>query len=146
MPMAKQRPVTMKEQLRAVGLRATKPRLALAALLEHRHQPVGTPDLSAELVPKQFDLATLYRTLKSFQDAGLVRHVPLDQRFASYEWVQDADEHHHHLVCRDCGLIEEIPECDLEALEKRVLKASKRFDSVTSHSLEFFGVCSACAG
>lgn len=143
--MAKQRPVTLKEQLQAVGLRGTKPRLALAVFLERRHQPVGTPELAGELVPKRFDLATLYRTLKSFQDAGLVRHVPIDQRFASYEWVQDAEEHHHHLVCQTCGVIEEIPECDLEALEKRVLKGARGFSRITSHSLEFFGVCSACS-
>lgn len=137
-------PLSLKDRLRAAGFRATPSRLAIATLLEQAHQPVGTPTLAETLVPQELDLATLYRTLKSFEEKSLIRHVAIDQRFASYEWVEEDGEHHHHLICQTCGLIEEIPDCELESLEKRVLKQATRFREIHSHSLEFFGVCKAC--
>ncbi len=142
--MTKQRALSLKEELRASGFRATPGRLALAERLKGAQGPLGTPALAKELVPSTFDLATLYRTLKSFEDRQLIRSVPIDQRFASYEWIEDDHGHHHHLVCQTCGLIEEIPPCDLEAMEKDVLAGAPRFASVNSHSLEFFGTCLKC--
>jgi Fe2+ or Zn2+ uptake regulation protein len=140
--MKKQHPLA--GRVRAAGLRATPGRLALATLLQNAHQPLGTPELARHLVPQDFDLATLYRTLRSFESGALVRQVALSTAHASYEWVEHAGEHHHHLVCQQCRKVAEIPECDLDALEKRVLKGAKDFASVESHSLEFFGLCRAC--
>jgi Fur family ferric uptake transcriptional regulator len=142
--MAKHRLLSLKEQLQAQGFRATSTRLAVAKLLEQAHQPLGTPALAQALVPKELDLATLYRTLKSFEEKGLVRRVTIDQRFASYEWVEEEGHHHHHLVCEKCGLIEEISNCELESLEKVVLTQASQFSTITSHSLEFFGTCKRC--
>ncbi len=144
--MSKQRTLSLKEELQAAGFRATQSRLAVAELLEKAHKPLGTPALAEALVPKELDLATLYRTLKSFEEKGLVRHVAIDQRFASYEWVEEEGHHHHHLVCQKCGFIEEIPDCELEALEKSVLKETSKFAQINSHSLEFFGTCKRCVG
>lgn len=142
--MPKHRPLSLKEELRAAGFRATPSRLAVAELLEKAHKPLGTPALAEALVPKELDLATLYRTLKSFEEKGLIHHVAIDQRFASYEWVEEEGNHHHHLVCKTCGLIEEISDCGLESLETSVLKEASQFSQITSHSLEFFGLCKGC--
>ncbi|MBP9762877.1 transcriptional repressor [Patescibacteria group bacterium] len=135
---------SLKDQLNAAGFRATPSRLAIAKYMQQAHKPLTTAMLANTFVPHELDLATLYRTLKSFEEKGLVRHVTIDQRFASYEWVEEDGEHHHHLICQTCGLIEEIPDCELESLEKRVLKQATRFREIHSHSLEFFGVCKAC--
>lgn len=142
--MPKQRLLSLKEQLQAVGFRVTTSRLVIAEFLEQAHQPIGTPVLVERFVPQDLDLATLYRTLKSFEEKGLIRHVAIDQRFASYEWVEEEGHHHHHLVCQVCGLIEEIPDCELETLEKQVLKEASQFSDIRSHSLEFFGTCKKC--
>jgi Fur family ferric uptake transcriptional regulator len=142
--MTKQRTLSLKEELQAAGFRATQSRLAVAELLEKAHKPLGTLVLTEALVPKELDLATLYRTLKSFEEKGLIRRVAIDQRFASYEWVEEEGHHHHHLVCQNCGLIEEIPDCELESLEKSVLKETSKFAQISSHSLEFFGTCKRC--
>ena len=135
----------LRERIHAAGFRATPSRLAVAELLEKAHQPIGTPALTEALVPNELDLATLYRTLNSFEEKGLVRHVAVDQRFASYEWIEDEGHHHHHLVCKTCGLIEEISDCEFETLEKSVLKDAKQFAEISSHSLEFFGICKKCS-
>ncbi len=139
-------PHSLKEQLNSAGFRATPSRLAIAEYMRHAAKPLGTPVLAEAFVPHELDLATLYRTLNSFEEKGLIRHVAIDQRFASYEWVEEEGHHHHHLVCKTCGLIEEIPDCELESLEKQVLKESSHFSHITSHSLEFFGTCKRCVG
>lgn len=137
--------LTLKERIRAAGFRATPSRLAVAELLEKAHQPIGTPTLAEALVPNELDLATLYRTLNSFEEQDLIRRVNLDPRFASYEWIEDEGHHHHHLVCKTCGLIEEISDCEFETLEKSVLNDAKQFSEISSHSLEFFGICKKCS-
>lgn len=136
---------SLKERLRAAGFRATPARLNIATLLEEAHHPLATPVLIKKFVPHLLDLATLYRTLKSFEEKSLIKRLSFDERHASYEWIHEGD-HHHHLVCERCGCIEEIPECHLELLEKRILKDSVQFVALNSHSLEFFGVCRACQG
>ncbi len=145
MQMPTHRPHSLKEQLHAAGFRATPSRLSIAEYLQKARTPLSTPALTAALVPQELDLATLYRTLNSFEEKGLVRRVTIDPRFASYEWVHDEGHHHHHLVCEQCGLIEEIPNCELEALEKQVLRQTSQFKEIRSHSLEFFGVCKQCS-
>ena len=135
----------LKSRLNGVGLRATPSRMAIAKFLEESARPVGTLELTDIMIPDTCDLATLYRTLKSFADKGLANTVSIDSRFASYEWADENVKHHHHLVCRKCGLIEEIPECDLETIEKNILATANNFHGITSHSLEFFGVCTDCA-
>lgn len=126
------------------GLRATPGRLALAEFLASHADPVGTPELTKRFVPKTMDTATLYRTLEAFESNGLVRTASIDRNFASYEWNHDR-EHHHHLVCTNCKKIEDIPDCDLEAISKSLIKTSKHFASISSHSLEFFGLCKNCS-
>ncbi|MEO5927760.1 MAG: Fur family transcriptional regulator [Patescibacteria group bacterium] len=133
-----------KELLHTAGLRATPGRLALIDFLQSQHEPVGTPELTKRFVPKTMDTATLYRTLEAFEENGLVRTASIDRNYASYEWNQDR-EHHHHLVCIVCKKIEDIPDCDLEAISKTLIKNSKQFDSISSHSLEFFGICKTCS-
>ena len=132
-----------KTLLNESGLRATPGRLALVDFLQSSDEPVGTPELTKRFVPKTMDAATLYRTLEAFEEQGLVRVASIDRNFTSYEWNQDR-EHHHHLVCTGCKKIEDIADCDLEDIGKSIIKKSKHFASISSHSLEFFGLCKAC--
>jgi len=87
---------------------------------------------------------TLYRALESLTDSGVVRKVDLGHAHVHYEIVEGVP-HHHHIVCNSCGKIEDIQNCGSDALEKKILGLSKTFHLIKSHSLEFFGVCNACA-
>lgn len=135
-------PPSSKDVLRQAGFRATPSRLALVDLLRSTEKPFGTPEI-VKRVGDQMDLATLYRILRAFEQKGFIKNLPLDGRHASYEWIHE-DHHHHHLVCRTCGQIEDIEDCDLELLEKSLLKRSKNFKEIAFHTLEFFGTCIAC--
>lgn len=128
--------------MRKSGLRATPKRLVIYAALARFKAPATAERIFASLPRKSADLATVYRTLESFEAAGLVRRIDLRHGHAHFELAGDE---HHHLVCTSCEKVEDFRDCAIDPLAARVLKQSKSFRSVTSHSLELFGLCTACS-
>ncbi|MBI2074622.1 MAG: transcriptional repressor, partial [Candidatus Levybacteria bacterium] len=86
------------------------------------------------------DKVTVFRIINALFEKGIVKSVQLNEGKLRYEHSAKAD--HHHLVCEKCGNIEDISDCNIEALEKDIEK-KKKF-KVKSHSLEFFGICNLC--
>ena len=130
------------ELLRSAGLRATQPRLRVLSILDESKYPLSVADIARTLKSPTVDQVTVYRTLETFVQAGIVQHLELHQGRSFFELA--TREHHHHLVCRSCGKVEDVEGCDMEHFEKKVAKRSKNFDSVSSHALEFFGDCKEC--
>lgn len=128
--------------LRKKGFRATPGKLRILSALQESQEPTSIAELSKKL-KKKVDVVTVYRALESLVNAGLVRRVDLHHPHAHYEYV-DETEHHHHLVCRLCGKVEDVESCDPMHLEGRVLRKSKEFASIETHAMEFFGVCKDC--
>lgn len=85
------------------------------------------------------DKATIYRILTSFVRLGIVKEINLGGREVRYELSNC--KHHHHLVCENCGYIEDIQLCE-DTLLREVEKQSQF--KVKEHSLEFFGTCKKC--
>ncbi len=126
--------------LKTIGLKATVPRLRILELFEKskvRH-------LSAEHVYKVLlkegtdtGLATVYRVLTQFEQAGLlIRH-----HFESGKAVSELNQggHHDHLVCLQCGRVEEFYD---EAIEKRQIAVAKeRGFAIHEHSLQIYAEC-----
>jgi len=131
------------KDLRKAGLKATLPRLKILELFEksdERH-------LSAEDVYKvllnagdDVGLATVYRVLTQFEDAGLlVRH-----HFESGKAVFELNEgnHHDHIVCVKCGVVEEFYDAEIERRQKEA--AESRGFIMQEHSLMIYGICEKC--
>lgn len=131
------------ELLKEAGLRATQPRLRILELLKDSAYPLSVADITHLIGRPRIDQVTIYRTLETFVQAGLVQHLELHQGRSFFELA--TRDHHHHLVCRSCGRVEDVEGCDMSALEKKLAKRSKNFHAVTSHALEFFGECNSCA-
>lgn len=127
------------ELLATAGIRPTSRRITLFDALVRFARPVSAEELHAKVAA---DLVTVYRTLESFAVAGLIREVRFKDTTTRYECAESA--HHHHLVCTTCGIIDELPECDLAIIERTVLRASDRFATINEHALEFFGTCVRC--
>lgn len=83
---------------------------------------------------------TVYRTLEILAALGLICRVHAGGRSCSYK-VAPA-EHHHHLICSDCGAVVDFVNCDLNELEKEL--AEQTGFSIESHLLEFLGRCQNC--
>jgi len=124
------------------GYRVTEGRVELLTLLRNSLEPLTASEIHLRM-NHSIDKATLYRALEDFVVSKIVAKVNLQDGVAYYELLH-LDHHHHHIVCENCGKIEDIESCDQVSLQKKVLRSSKHFKIVNSHSLEFFGLCHAC--
>ncbi len=86
-------------------------------------------------------MATIYRNLLSFEKSGLVKRVDINKKAAHFEL---SSAHHHHIVCTDCGEIEDFENDTLEYLIEKTVHLSSHFKHIQKHSLELFGVCKTC--
>lgn len=130
------------EIIRAAGFRATKQRLALMSFLARERRPLLIQEI-AEGLKDTMDGVTTYRVLAAFTRAGIVREVNLRGEHPRYE--ADDGHDHHHIVCTGCGRIEDFTDEAHEKIERRVLAKSAAFKSITGHSFDLYGVCTACA-
>lgn len=86
--------------------------------------------------------ATVYRTLDQLEQLHLIQRVEIGGDAAGYERV-DADQHHHHLVCEDCGRLSPFVS---DALEREIERIGRDADfEVAAHDVVLRGACSTCA-
>ncbi|MCY4050985.1 MAG: ferric iron uptake transcriptional regulator [Gammaproteobacteria bacterium] len=128
------------EDLSNAGLKSTLPRLRILKILEES----STRHMSAEDVYDELrkdnqtvSLATIYRVLSQFVDAGLAVRHQFEGNKAIYE-LND-DEHHDHMVCLKCGKIIEFMDEKIELLQKQI--AEEHEFEMQDHSLTLFGIC-----
>ena len=124
------------------GVRATRQRAAIFALLENLEEFRSAQDLHDELRRRGegIGLTTVYRTLQSMATAGMVDTLRTDTGESVYRLC--SEHHHHHLVCRHCGSTIEVGDHEVEAWAAEV--ASRHGFSEVSHTIEIFGTCSEC--
>lgn len=127
--------------LKAHGLRVTAARQAIIEALQEAYDPLSIEALLTKLPKKTADQATIYRTLESFKEKGIVRQVVLSPERALYELAGDD---HHHIVCTRCGKIEHIELKDCADVEQQALKTSKVFGHIERHTVELYGTCKSC--
>lgn len=125
-------------------LKVTKQRRALVEVIFNEKQPITIGTLKEKL---NISLASIYRNLNTLIDAGIVHRINTNSAEGLYELISDR-KHHHHLICSECGDIEELEnkeKCPASKLTEYILDNSKKFSAINSHSLEFFGLCKKCA-
>lgn len=128
--------------LRRAGYRATRQRgLILDAICAGGgHTTLGEIYVRARREDAALDRSTVYRSLKTFIDAGLVVAADTGDGEVTYEVRRP--EPHHHLVCRQCGWEQEIDASVLQGMVDRV-REQHGFEIVTDH-LVLFGACARC--
>ena len=131
----------IKEILQTAGLKSTAPRIAILETILKTKKPMSALDMHGALCKKGIDLVTIYRTLASFEKAEIVKRLDLRKDAVFYELN---GKHHHHIVCTNCGDMEDFETCDMENLSKKIAGRAKKFKTVSQHSLELFGLCNAC--
>jgi Fur family ferric uptake transcriptional regulator len=124
------------------GYRLTPGRIALLMFLKSKKVPLTATDIQNQL-SHMLDKVTLYRALEDFVSSKIIAKVNLNNQASYYEFIHH-DHHHHHIICEKCGKIEDIENCNQVEVQKEVIRSSKYFTTITSHSLEFFGVCNKC--
>ena len=124
--------------------RRSSQRAAVADALENVDGFRSAQELHNELrrSGQRVGLATVYRALQSFVASGEVDSVLNEDGEAIYRRC-DSEAHHHHLVCRSCGLSIELPSDEVEKWATKLARRH-RFTSVV-HVAELFGLCRACS-
>ncbi len=126
--------------LRDQGFRSTEGRLSLLSILKRADKPLSVPEIVRQL-QSNLDEVNVYRALEALSGKGLLVRSDMRQGGAWYEY---AHAHHHHLVCSDCGLMEDVEDCGDKRMEKKALENSRSFVKIQTQALEFFGLCKEC--
>lgn len=124
------------------GVRSTRQRTAISALLESIDDFRSAQDLHEELRRRgeNIGLTTVYRTLQAMAAADLVDTLRTDTGESVYR--RCSEHHHHHLVCRRCGSTIEVGDHEIETWAANV--AARHGFTDVSHTIEVFGICAAC--
>ena len=128
------------QDLKRAGLKATVPRLKILEILETSDtHHLSAEDVYRELLDSSDDvgLATIYRVLTQFESAGLVTRHHFESGHAVFEL--ERGHHHDHIVCTQCGKVEEFYDQTIEDRQKSVV--GKMGYEIQDHSLVIYGDC-----
>src|SRR5579872_7224685 len=128
--------------LKKAGLKITIPRVKILQILENAQlHHLSAEDVYRELLDSGEDigLATVYRVLTQFEEAGLV----IKHHFEGGQSVFEIDhgKHHDHLVCVKCNKVEEFIDHEIEKRQEQIAKNAGY--TITDHSLNIYGICAS---
>ena len=129
------------EELKSTGLKATLPRLKILEVFQNaRQRHMTAEDVFRVLLNDRSDigLATVYRVLMQFEQAGLLTRSNFESGKAVYELNEG--QHHDHLVCMDCGRVEEFFDPEIERRQHAI--AEQRGFVLQEHALSLYANCS----
>jgi Fur family ferric uptake transcriptional regulator len=132
--------MTKTDELKNTGLKATLPRLKILEIFQKGQQRHMTAeDVFRALLQERSDvgLATVYRVLAQFEQADILVRSHFESGKAVYEFNEG--HHHDHLVCLDCGRVEEFFDAEIEQRQNAVAKA-KGF-AIEDHNLSLYAHC-----
>lgn len=129
--------------LKENGFKNTETRFLLLDLLLSSKKTHNVKKIVEKLCHKNIDNVTIYRTLESFTEKGIIRKVEMGTREAQYEMVDEQDDH-HHIVCLKCKKTEDFTGCEAQKLVSKILEKNKNFKNISHHSFDLFGVCNNC--
>lgn len=132
------------EELKSTGLKATIPRLKILEVFQRSSQRhMSAEDVFKVLLLENSDvgLATVYRVLTQFEQASILSRSQFEGGKSVYELNEG--QHHDHLVCLDCGKVEEFYDLEIENRQQAVAQA-KGF-TITDHALSLYARCNKTA-
>lgn len=126
------------------GLRSTEQRRLIVDAFFETHEHVTLDELLERVrgMDSRIGYATVYRTMKMLSDGGIANERKFGDGFTRYE-LADGGAHHDHLICLQCGTIQEFEEPLIEELQERI--ASRHGFEVHHHKHELYGRCQACS-
>ena len=128
------------DELKSTGLKATIPRLKILEVFQRGGQRhMSAEDVFRLLLQERADvgLATVYRVLAQFEQASILSRSQFEGGKSVYELNEG--QHHDHIVCLDCGQVEEFYDPEIELRQQSVAKA-KGF-TITDHALSLYATC-----
>ena len=131
------------QDLKDAGLKITLPRIKILQILESsKVHHLSAEDVYKHLLQndEEIGLATVYRVLTQLESAGLVIRHHFEGGHSVFEL--STNDHHDHLVCVKCGLVEEFHDEEIERRQENI--ALERGFELTDHNLNLYGLCPQC--
>ena len=132
--------MTHADELKSSGLKATLPRIKVLEVFQHTTQRhMSAEDVYKVLLAEDADvgLATVYRVLMQFEQAGILSRTHFETGKAVFELNEG--KHHDHLVCMDCGRVEEFYDAEIEKRQRSIAQ-TRGFD-LQDHALALYAAC-----
>lgn len=132
------------DDLKSTGLKATLPRLKILEIFQGgKQRHMTAEDVFRVLLDERSDigLATVYRVLTQFEQAGILLRSNFESGKAVYELNEG--QHHDHFVCTACGKVEEFYDPEIEKRQQMI--ADQMGWSIQDHSMSLYGQCAECA-
>ena len=132
----------LSEDLKSSGIHPTQQRLSVFQTLTESKGHLSAEEIHGLVKSKtpRIGLATIYRTLHTLKEKGLVEEHRFNDEFSRYE--AKPAKHHDHLICIECGKVVEFDQPVIEQLQ--VAAARDNHFSIVSHRLEIYGICETC--
>ena len=130
-------------ELKSTGLKATLPRLKILEIFQTgRQRHMTAEDVFRVLLDERSDigLATVYRVLTQFEQAGILLRSNFESGKAVYELNEG--QHHDHFVCTACGKVEEFYDPEIE--KRQMMIAEQMGWQIQDHSMSLYGQCADC--
>jgi Fur family peroxide stress response transcriptional regulator len=125
------------------GLRVTPHRVAILSTIANKKEPLTVHAIFDTLRKKySIDQATIYRNLLSLHESGLLRRLDFNHGHAHYELETGLPS--SQFVCNRCETIEKLDSKEIDEIIKKVSKRTKKFRTLSSHTIEIYGVCKQC--
>ena len=141
----------LKESFAGQATRLTAPREAIIEFLSKSKEHMSAKEIYVSLHSAHpgIGLSTVYRTLDMLAEMGMVTKISIGDRQSRYEFRStDKDDHHHHLICTQCGKIIDYSEFmaeELRLVKMTGKKLAKKFNFVIQdHNIEYIGICEDC--
>jgi Fur family transcriptional regulator, ferric uptake regulator len=138
---------TLLSVLTARGVRLTRPRRAVVHVVTRLQRPVSVAEIHERLSGRDVNLGSVYRTIALFCRLDVMRLAASSRGTQRFELSERFIGHHHHLVCRTCGDVQDLDGCVLRKpvlarLEQQIRRTTQF--QVMDHDLRLYGVCARC--
>lgn len=130
--------------LKASGRKLTRQRKVILLLFDYGQQHLTAQEVyeSVARLEPDINLVTVYRTLELLADVGILSKINFNDGADRYERKPGDAEHHHHLICTECGQVVEFLGCAFSSLARQLEKTTGF--AVDGHSLKLTGKCAPC--
>lgn len=138
--------VTVGRRLRAASMRYSRSRFSVVEVLAAGGRPLTLPEILAAGHGSGLAQSSAYRNLGELVEVGVVRRVESGYEHSRFELHESLTGHHHHLVCIECGRVDdfEVPDEFEAGIEGLVGEAAARGFRIESHRFDMLGRCSTC--
>jgi len=133
----------IEEHLRSRRYKLTGARKEIIRIFTETDEPLTVQEIHRQFDDTTADLASIYRSINLFCELGILVQLDFHVKQYHYELSDKFVPHHHHLICTHCGSIDNIFGHCLPAGFEEMIHTQQGF-RVTSHILEFYGVCQSC--